>query len=96
MFLGKVAGSVVATRKNEKLVGFKLLVVKQVDMEGQSTGAYAIAVDTVGAGVGKFVLYSVGGAARQTTMTTRTPCDATVIAIVDNWEVHGQVKYGTT
>ncbi len=93
MLLGKVVGTLVATRKDEKLEGLRFMVVKQVDIENQETGGYVVAADAVGAGVGELILYATGSSARQTVLTDRRPCDAVIMAIVDTWEVEGQVKY---
>ena len=93
MLLGRVVGTLVATRKDEKLQGFKLLVVKQLNIENQETGSYVIAADAVQAGVGDVVLYATGSSARQTVLTDKKPCDAVIMAIVDTWEVDNQVKY---
>jgi len=93
MLLGKVVGTLVSTRKDEKLEGLRFLVVRQIDVEGQETGAYVIAVDTVQAGVGDVILYATGSSARQTVLTDKRPCDAVAMAVVDTWEVDGQVKY---
>lgn len=93
MFLGKVVGTLVSTQKDEKLQGFKLLVVKRLNIEGEETGDYIIAADAVQAGVGDVVLYATGSSARQTVLTDKKPCDAVLMAVVDTWEVGGQVKY---
>ena len=93
MLLGRVAGTVVASRKEDTLEGLKFLVIKQIDVEESETGSYVIAADAVGAGVGEVVLYATGSSARQTLMTKDRPCDAVVMAIVDTWEVGGDVKY---
>jgi microcompartment protein CcmK/EutM len=93
MLLGKVVGTLVASRKDEKLEGFKLLVVRRLDIENQETGEYVVAADAVQAGVGEVVLYATGSSARQTVLTDRKPCDAVIMAVVDTWEVGGQVKY---
>ena len=93
MLLGKVVGTLVATQKDEKLEGFKLLVVKRLNIEGEETGDYIIAADAVQAGVGDVVLYATGSSARQTVLTDKKPCDAVLMAIVDTWEVGDQVKY---
>jgi microcompartment protein CcmK/EutM len=93
MLLGKVVGTLVATRKDEKLEGFKFLVVKRLDVENHETGDYVIAADAVQAGVGDVVMYATGSSARQTVMTDKKPCDAVLMAVVDTWEVHGEVKY---
>ena len=93
MLLGRVAGTLVSTRKEEKLQGLRFLVIRQVDVDGRDTGSYVIAADAVGAGVDEIVLYATGSSARQTIQTDRRPCDAVIMAIVDTWEVDGQVKY---
>jgi microcompartment protein CcmK/EutM len=93
MLLGRVVGTVVATRKDEKLEGLKLLVVRQMDVEAREGSGYVVAVDAVGAGVGEVVLYATGSSARQTVATDKRPCDAVIMAIVDTWEVGGQVKF---
>ena len=94
MLLGKVVGTLVATRKEPTLDGLKFLVLKQLDIEGQEeTGAYRVAADAVGAGMGEVVLYATGSSARQTKLTDRRPCDAVIMAIVDTLEVDGVVKY---
>jgi len=78
MLIGKVVGTVVASRKEEKLEGVKLLVLKQVDVEGREGSGYVVAVDAVGAGVGELVLYASGSSARQTVITDKRPVDAVV------------------
>ena len=93
MLLGKVVGTLVATRKDEKLEGLKLLVVRQLNVEGQEAGGYVIAVDSVQAGVDDVVLFATGSSARQTVATDKRPCDAVIMAVVDTWEVGGVVKY---
>jgi ethanolamine utilization protein EutN/carbon dioxide concentrating mechanism protein CcmL len=93
MLLGRVVGTLVATRKDEKLEGFRLLVVKQLNIENEETGGYVIAADAVQAGVGDTVLYATGSSARQTVLTDKKPCDAVLMAIVDTWEVGGVVIY---
>ena len=93
MLIGRVSGTLVASRKEETLEGLKFLVLKQVDVNDQETGGYVIAADAVGAGVGEVVLYATGSSARQTRMTHERPCDAVVMAIVDTWEVGGEERY---
>ena len=93
MLLGKVVGTLVSTRKDEKLEGFKFLVIKQLNVENQESGGYVVAVDAVQAGVGDVVLYATGSSARQTVLTDKKPCDAVLMAVVDTWEVNGEVKY---
>ena len=93
MNLGKVVGTVVSTRKDEKLTGSKLQVVRQIDLDFNETGAFVVAVDAVGAGPGEVVLYARGSSARQTTITEDRPADAVIMAIVDSIEVGGEEIY---
>ncbi len=90
MLLGKVVGTLVATRKEASMEGLKFLVVRQVDIDGKDVSGSVVAADGVGAGVGEVVLYATGSAARQTTATHERPCDAVIMAIVDSWEVGGK------
>ncbi len=93
MLLGRVAGTLVASRKEPRMEGLKLLVLRQLGVENEETGAYVVAVDAVGAGVGEVVLYAQGSSARQTEATHERPCDAVVMAIVDTWELGGAEVY---
>jgi len=93
MLIGKVVGTVVATRKEEEIEGLRLLVVRGLDLEGKPTSTMVVAVDAVGAGVGEVVLYASGSSARQTKVTKDRPVDATIMAIVDEIEVGGALKY---
>ncbi len=93
MLLGEVIGTVVATRKEATMEGFKFLVVKGLGVDGKRSSSSVVAVDAVGAGVGEVVLYATGSAARQTVATKDRPCDAVIMAIVDTWEVDGKEVY---
>ena len=93
MNLGKVVGTVVATRKDPSMEGLKFMLVKHVDAEGRETGGQVVAADAIGVGPGEFVLVATGSSARQTTATQNRPCDAVVMAIVDSWEIGGVEKY---
>ncbi len=93
MHLGRVAGTLVASRKEPLMEGLKFLVLRQIDVDNRETGGYVVAADAVGAGVGEVVLYASGSSARQTEMTRDRPCDAVVMAIVDMWDVGGETKY---
>jgi len=93
MILAKVVGTVVASQKESSMDGLKFLTLQQVDLEGRAKGGFVVAADAVGAGVGEMVLYASGSSARQTKATDNRPCDAVVMAIVDNWEVGGRIKY---
>ena len=93
MLLGRVAGTLVASRKEETLEGLKVLVIKTIDVDEGETGSYVVAADAVGAGVGEVVMYATGSSARQTRYTKDRPCDAVVMAIVDQWETGGDLQY---
>ena len=93
MLLGKVVGSLVASRKEPLMEGFKFLVLRQVGVDGKESGGYVVAVDAVGAGPDEVVLYATGSAARQTVATRDRPGDAVIMAIVDTWEVEGKEAY---
>jgi microcompartment protein CcmK/EutM len=93
MLMGKVVGTVVSTRKDEEIVGLKFLIVKQIDLNCQEQSSIVVAADAVGAGVGEVVLYAQGSSARQTVLTKDRPVDATIMAIVDNFEVNGEFRF---
>ena len=82
MIIGKVTGSVVSTRKNEKLVGNKLMIVEPVDsMKGDSNRL--VAIDNIGAGIGEYVLVARGSAARIGCDLPEAPVDAAIVGIID-------------
>ncbi len=83
MNLGKVIGTVVATRKDSKLDGCKMLIVQLIDPDGKPEGGYVVAIDTVGAGAGETVLIVRGSSARMTRNFAQSPVDAAIAAIVD-------------
>ena len=87
MILGKVVGTVWATRKDEELVGMKFQLVKHVDLEYKLKDTFVVAVDTVQAGVGDIVLVTSGSSARQTAQTKNKPVDAVIVAVVDKLDV---------
>ncbi|MCK6602574.1 MAG: EutN/CcmL family microcompartment protein [Bacteroidetes bacterium] len=90
MVIGKVIGTVWATRKDAGLTGMKLLVVRNVDLNYQLQDKFVVAVDSVGAGVGEIVLVATGSSARQTDITKNKPVDAVVMAIVDKLDADWQ------
>jgi len=96
MLLGRVAGTLVATRKDDGLAGQKLLLVKNLGIDGEESGGFVVAVDSVGAGEGEVVLYATGSSARQTEATRDRPCDAVIMAIVDSWDVAGDEVFRKT
>jgi len=93
MLIARVIGTTVSTIKDEKIMGQKLLVMRQTDETGKSIGKPFVAVDTVGAGVGELVLTASGSSARQTTLTKDRPVDAVIMAIIDSLEVDGKTTF---
>ncbi len=94
MNLGRVVGTVVATRKDDTLVGMKLLVAQPLDLALCPEGPAKVMVDTVGAGVGELVLYVSGAAARNAAGRKEGAIDAAVVGIVDELEVDDQWAAG--
>ena len=88
MLLAKIVGTVVATRKDPKLVSNKLLVARPVDPKGKPEGSFLVAVDTVDAGVGETVLIVSGSSARMASGMKDCPVDAVVVGIVDQVELN--------
>ena len=86
MILARVVGTVVATRKDPRLEGFKLLIVKPVSPEGKDEAGYVVAVDTVSAGIGERVITVSGSSARLADGCKDKPVDTAIVGIVD--EVH--------
>ena len=94
MQLARVIGSIVSTRKSDRLEGLKLLVAVPIDMDTmQEKGAPFVTVDTVGAGEGEVVMWAGGSSSRQTDFTTGKPVDSTIVGIVDYVDLLGQRKY---
>jgi microcompartment protein CcmK/EutM len=83
MIVAKIVGTVVATRKDERLVSNKLLVARPVDPHGKAEGSYVVAVDTVDAGVGETVLIVSGSSARMASGMKDCPVDAAIVGIID-------------
>ncbi len=85
MYIGQVAGTVVATIKHQAFSGRKLLLVERLDLDGQPTADYDICVDTVQAGVGDRVLVlDEGNGARQVMNMKVAPVRAVVVGVVDD------------
>ncbi|HHV94794.1 MAG TPA: EutN/CcmL family microcompartment protein [Firmicutes bacterium] len=94
MQMARVAGTVVATQKDPKLVGLKLQLVQPLDIiTGKESGRPLVAVDTVGAGVGDVVMIVGGSSARQTDRTASSPVDLAIVSIIDLVEVDGKTVY---
>jgi ethanolamine utilization protein EutN len=87
VLLAKIVGTVVATRKDPRLVSNKLLVARPIDPRGKPEGGYLVAVDTVDAGVGETVLIVSGSSARLAAGMKDCPVDAAVVGIVDAVEL---------
>jgi carbon dioxide concentrating mechanism protein CcmL len=93
MQLAQVRGTVVSTQKDPNLQGVKLLLLQLIDEEGELIPKYEVAADNVGAGVGEWVLVTLGSAARQVIRNDERPVDAAVIAIVDTVSVENRILY---
>ena len=87
MLIAKIVGTVVATRKDPRLVSNKLLVARAMDPRGKADGSYLVAVDTVDAGVGETVLIVSGSSARMAAGMKDCPVDAAVVGIIDTIDV---------
>jgi len=93
--IGEVVGTVVSTIKDARIGSLKLQIVRLLSERCAPTGAYVVAVDAVGAGHGDVVLVATGSSARQTEATDGRPTDATIMAIVDSWDLDGQLIYSS-
>ncbi len=94
MLLARVTGTVVSTRKEQRIEGIKFLLLEKIDaatMQGKKD--YVVAMDAVGAGIGEVVFYASGSSSRMTTVTEGKPSDAAIIAIVDSIDVKGEMVY---
>ncbi|QDU29956.1 Carbon dioxide concentrating mechanism protein CcmL [Anatilimnocola aggregata] len=99
MFVAKVTGSLISTQKVATMVGFKLLIVEPYRIEPKerqsltTTGRTFVAVDTLGAGIGDYVILTQGSSARLTPETKTLPIDAVVVGIVDKVQVDEGTVY---
>ena len=87
MQLARVLGEVVATMKDANLDGMKMLVVQPLSASGEPAGRTLVALDSVGAGVGENVFFVRGREAALPFYPSEPPADATVIGIVDHWDL---------
>jgi ethanolamine utilization protein EutN len=87
MILARVVGTVVATRKDDRLLGSKLLLVRAIDPRGKDEAAYLVAVDTVDAGLSDRVLVVSGSSARMAAGLKDSPVDAAIVGVVDAVEL---------
>lgn len=83
MLLGRVIGNVVATMKNESLVGQRLLIVQPIDRNGRDKGKAIVALDSVGAGAGETIYWCRGKEASFPFLPVEVPTEATIVGIVD-------------
>lgn len=91
MKIGRVIGTVVATRKDESLIGSKLMITQPLDLDYKPLGEPMIMVDTVGAGIGEAILYSEGTASRNAAEKPDSAIDAAIVGIIDNLDVYKDV-----
>lgn len=87
MILARVVGTVVATRKDPRLEGKKLLILRPVKPSGEMEGSYLVGVDTVSAGYKELVIVVSGSSARMAEGCKDTPVDASIVGIVDHIDV---------
>jgi microcompartment protein CcmK/EutM len=87
MILGRVIGKVIATMKNETLVGQRLLIVQPIDRHGHDKGKAIVALDSVGAGAGETVYWCRGKEASFPFLPAEVPTEATIVGIVDEINV---------
>lgn len=90
MEIGKVVGNVWATRKDEKLCGQKLLVVKLLKDKESYKDGFLVAADNAGAGNGDLVLITKGSSARESLENRSVPVDATIVGVIDSLEVYDE------
>lgn len=83
MIIGKVVGSVVATRKNENLIGSKFMIIEPLESMESGSNRF-VAIDNVGAGIGELVLVARGSAARIGCNLEQSPVDAAIVGIIDD------------
>ena len=99
MYLGKVIGSVVSTKKDDSMMGRKLLMVRPMLIDPDDPGKFKrgpntiVAVDTLGAGEGELVMFAQGSSARQADGLKSAPVDAAIVGIVDNVSIQGETTY---
>lgn len=93
MELARVEGSVVATAKNDRLDGHKLLLVNLVKPDLKPTSNFLVAVDSVGAGDGEIVIVVRGSSARQSAQLANIPTDTSIVAIIDSIEYRKEIIY---
>ena len=93
MRIACIVGTAVATMKDEKLRGHRLLLAREADLDGKPHGKPFVAVDTVDAGTGDLVIITEGSSARQTGMTLNLPVDAVVVGVLDSLTMGGKTTF---
>jgi ethanolamine utilization protein EutN len=88
-----IVGTAVATMKDARLKGHRLLLAQEADLDGKPHGQPFVAVDTVDAGAGDLVVITEGSSARQTDLTQNLPVDAVVVGVLDSLETGGRVTF---
>ncbi len=83
MVIAKVIGNVVATRKDENLIGYKFMIIQKVDKDENPIGDQSVAVDFVGAGKGELVLVATGSSVRVNEPNRGRPIDMAIVGIID-------------
>jgi microcompartment protein CcmK/EutM len=85
--LARVIGDIVITRKDENLIGIKLMVLQPIAADGSNIGRTLVAVDAAGAGIGETVFFVRGKEASFPFYPTEVPTDAGIVGIVDHWDL---------
>lgn len=88
MIIARILGTVVATHKDPRLHGTKLLIVKPLNLDGTDQSGYVVAVDTVGAGFHERVLVVAGSSARLAQNMKDVPVDAAIVGVIDAVDTH--------
>jgi microcompartment protein CcmK/EutM len=86
MIIARILGTVVASQKDERLSGKKLLIVKPINLDGTDQSGYVVAVDTVGAGFNERVLVVAGSSARLAEGNKDIPVDAAIVGVIDSFD----------
>jgi microcompartment protein CcmK/EutM len=90
MIIARILGTVVASQKDERLNGKKLLIVKPINLDGSDQSGYLVAVDTVGAGFHEKVIVVGGSSARLAEGNKDCPVDSAIIGVIDSFEVNSE------
>ncbi|MGX8700704.1 EutN/CcmL family microcompartment protein [Caproiciproducens sp.] len=87
MYIAKVTGHVVSTKKDDRMIGFKLLTICPLQNVGVYSDTVRVAIDGVGAGIGEEVLVVDGFAARQAVGKQEAPIDSAIVGIIDTMDI---------